>query len=293
MTSICAVLACYNRRDTTLRCLGSLEGQDGGHSVRAVVLDDASSDGTPEALSRFSWVEVLHGDGQRYWNGGMHDAFSAALHTTSDYILWINDDTHLDDDALQRMLTVAANPGIDATAIIVGTTRDPRSGQATYGGLLRDRPLTRPSRFRLIEPEDVPLRSDTMNGNCVLIPMRTADALGPNDPSFTHGLGDLDYGLHATRHGVPVIVAPGTVGTCARNPVPDPPAGALLQRARSSLQAKTAPTQLPPKDWARFLRRWGGPFWPLFFVSPYINAVIAAMANRNNSLRLPSRDATQ
>ena len=62
---IAAVLAVHNRRDLTLACLRSLRAQQvPGVALDVFVLDDASSDGTSEAIAeQFPEVTVLHGDG--------------------------------------------------------------------------------------------------------------------------------------------------------------------------------------------------------------------------------------
>ena len=69
------------------------------------MLDDASTDGTSEAIAeQFPEITVLHGDGKQYWNGGMRRAFGAAIAQDYDYYLWMNDDTCLDDGALALLL---------------------------------------------------------------------------------------------------------------------------------------------------------------------------------------------
>ena len=72
VTRVAAVMAAYIRRDLTLACLRSLRAQRvPGVAQDVFVLEDASSDGTSEAIAdQFPEVTVLHGDGQLYWNGG-------------------------------------------------------------------------------------------------------------------------------------------------------------------------------------------------------------------------------
>ena len=80
-TRVAAVMAAYNRRELTLECLRSLRAQHVPDvTLDAFVLDDASTDGTGEAIAeQFPDVTVLHGDGKQYWNGGMRRAFGAAI----------------------------------------------------------------------------------------------------------------------------------------------------------------------------------------------------------------------
>ena len=110
MTRVAAVMAAYNRRELTLACLRSLEAQQvPGVEQDVFVLDDASSDGTSQAIAeQFPQVNVLRGDGHLYWNGGMRRAFGAAIERDYDHYLWMNDDTRLDDGALAVLLAAEA-----------------------------------------------------------------------------------------------------------------------------------------------------------------------------------------
>lgn len=279
MTSCIAILACHNRRDTTLRCLAALEAQRTSMRLRAVLVDDDSSDGTAEAVkARFGWVTVLPGDGHRYWNGGTHDAFITARESDPDYYLWLNDDTVLDPHAIGVLedahvhLTTTGRDGI-----VAGSVRDPETGLHTYGGVRRDHVWWRPAAFWRVQPCSSVQSVDTMNGNCVLIPRSVVARIGVNDPAFTHGMGDFDYGLRARRAGFAVVQAPGSVGTCPRNPPAPPLVGGRVTRIREVWRRQTSPKGLPPGDWSRFMRRWGGPLWPLFAASPYVKAIVAAV----------------
>ena len=100
MKTIAVVMACYNRKDLTIKCLEHLHAQsvllEKQASINGFLMDDGSTDGTTEAVrERFPSVEVLQGDGSLFWNGGMHAAFAEALKGDYDYYLWLNDDTFL------------------------------------------------------------------------------------------------------------------------------------------------------------------------------------------------------
>src|SRR6266540_3289971 len=103
---VAAVMAAYNRRELTLACLRSLRAQRApGVTLDAFVLDDASTDGTGQAIAEeFPEAALLRGTGRLYWNGGMRTAFGAAIAGDYDYYLWMNDDTALHDGALAVLL---------------------------------------------------------------------------------------------------------------------------------------------------------------------------------------------
>ena len=99
----------------------------------------------------------------------------------------------------------------------MGSTRDPQTGQLTYGGVVHPH-RWRPLRSELVEPGDAPRPCDTMNGQVVLIPRAVVQRIGNIDPAFVQQMGDFDYGLRARAAGCSVWVAPGTVANCAPHP---------------------------------------------------------------------------
>lgn len=258
------MLTCHNRRDTTLACLDRVAHQDVEADLTIVVVDASSSDGTAQAVKAAhpdAVVEVVGSD--VFWNGGMHRAWQIATGLDVDGHVWLNDDTLLDEGALQHLVDTWQSLD-DSTAIIVGTTRDPSDDTPTYGGVRRpDR--RRPLAYELVSSQDVPVRAETMNGNVVLVPSPVVDRIGILEPIYTHGMGDFDYGHRAVAAGIDVWVAPGTHGTCARNDDVPAPTG-----LRDEVRRLRRPTGLPPRDFARFARRWAGPAWPLYWASPYL-----------------------
>lgn len=268
MLRLAVVLTVFNRKELTLECLRSLRAQAVPASVDVFVVDDASTDGTAAAIeAEFPEAVLLQGDGTLFWNGGMRLAFGTAIERDYDAYLWMNDDTVLDDGALATVVDTwseLATRG-EGAAIVVGTTRDPETGELTYGGRVRPDP-SRPLQFELVEPGDEPRPCETMNGNTVLIPRAVVQRVGNIDPAYVQKMGDLDYGLRARAAGCSVWVAPGTIGTCARHPARRSDERPLRDELRRLWSTK----ELPPGPWATFTRRWGGSLWPLRWASPYV-----------------------
>jgi GT2 family glycosyltransferase len=271
---LAALLTCHNRRERTLRCLASLNDQADASLVQieAYVVDADSSDGTPEAVrDRFPEVTLIERGADLYWNGGMRVALAHAYEDDPDFYLWLNDDVELDDDAVGRL--VACHDQLQATrpapTIVVGSTRDPATGDHTYGGVIRPDRVRR-MRYQLVPPGDHPQRVETMNGNCVLVPRAVVERIGNLAAAYTHGMGDYDYGHRADRAGCEIWIAPGTIGTCSRNPATARPSSLSEHRTQS-----TSPTGgLPPDEWRAFVRRWTGNLWPILAVSPYVRRYV-------------------
>lgn len=263
MPSLAVIMTCHNRREATVASLRSLAAsvdRSPGVDYRVFLMDDGSTDGTSDAVAGLGMpVTVLRGTGDLFWNRGMVQAWTAALaHPDAfDGYLLLNDDTVLDDHALATLVQTDADH--EHRAVVVGAVRDPESGRVTYGGVRRTS-RWHPGRVARVPRSDRAQPADTFNANCVYVPSRVCEAIGILDPAFHHAMGDFDYGYRATHHGFQVIVAPGTVGSCARNPVTgtwrDP---AVPIRRRYALLA--SPKGLPRLEWQEFLRRHGAP-WP-------------------------------
>jgi GT2 family glycosyltransferase len=284
MMRIAALLTCHNRCRETLACLRSIYGNVLPKSTQLDVflVDDGSTDGTSDQVrTHFSGVRLLHGDGTLFWNKGMHCAFGAAIAKGYDYYLWVNDDTLLFADAIDRLLSTTEQVRRESAGpvIMVGSTRNAETGEATYGGRVRRRPL-QPLWYDLVIPEDRPLPCDTMNGNCVLIPSDVASRVGNLDPTFTHAIGDYDYGLRASKAGVGIWVAPGFVGTGSRNPVSRNHVHRSNESLRDRLRRITAPKNFPLREWWIYTYRHAGLLWILHWLSPYTKEVLAYLGER-------------
>ncbi len=288
---VTALLTCFNRKATTLACLRQLAqaAAQAEVTLTAVLADDSSPDGTAAAVAaEFPWVRVLHGDGGLFWNRGMHLAMGEALRDPArDLLLWLNDDTLLRPDALQRLLDAeqALRAASGRPGIVVGATADRGTGQLSYSGQVRASRWRR-FQFRKVHSIHEPVRCETMNGNVVLLPRAVADDVGNLDPVFAHAMGDIDYGLRATARGHPIVVAAGFVGDCSNNPV----AGTHLDASlplRRRWQLLTHRKALPFRSWLQLTRRHGGWLWPAYFAWPYLRLLASALRRSRPSTARP------
>lgn len=198
----------FNRKKTTLRCLEDLKNQQYDREkirINVYLTNDGCTDGTPEAVKEeYPEVKIVEGDGTLFWNRGMYTAWLEAAKDNPDFYLWLNDDTFLYNDCIERLLMESEKN--DNKVIVVGSTCEMGNQQKiTYGGW---------RNFKLITNLQKPQRCDTINGNIVLIPKAVYEILGTNDPYYRHVAGDTDYGLRAKANGVPVYTGVGVFGEC-------------------------------------------------------------------------------
>jgi GT2 family glycosyltransferase len=251
--SIAICIAVFNRREQTMRCLAKLDSaiQKANFNYTVYLLDDASSDGTADAVAKnFSQVKVLRGDGNHYWAGGMRVAYGEALKVEHDFYIWLNDDVVLDEDAIERAINtydflVQEFGGLH---LIVGAMRDPKTQAMTYSGLTR-KPGALPWKFEKIAPWlDRARPCDTFNGNFILIPREAAQKIGNIPPAYIQTLADFDLGLTAKRAGIRCWIAPGFLGQCPAN-----------ETGRKNWKSNGLTLR---EKWSKLEHPLGYPFWP-------------------------------
>jgi GT2 family glycosyltransferase len=281
MPRIAIIMTCHNRRDTTVASLQSLaasatEVNDLDYMV--YLTDDGSTDGTARAVSALGLpLVIIEGTGDLFWNRGMVMAWRAAAEHRSchDGFLLLNDDTVLDPGALAVLLALSQR--LSGSAVIVGATRDPVTGGLTYGGVKRVSSW-HPGRTAQLPLSGELQDADAFNANCVLVPKAVAQSIGMLDPLFHHSMGDFDYGYRARNHGFRVIVAPGTVATCAANSARDTWRDSTQPLGRR-LKLLSSPKGLPFREWRVFLKRHGA-LAPTFLAAmPYMNVFVSSLAH--------------
>lgn len=212
---IAVLLTTFNRRQKTIACLETLKSQMLPEEVKLEVYltDAASTDGTVNAVKEsFPSAKIYIKDSNLFWAGGMRNSWNEALKYDPDYYLLLNDDTHLNENAVSILL----NKGYPHPSVCVGSTVDPNTGERSYGG----RSLVSKKRWKddlVIFSETEYLKCDVANANIMLVPREIVSKVGILSKGYTHGLADYDYTLKVNKAGYNVYVAPGYLGTCVND----------------------------------------------------------------------------
>ncbi len=209
--SISVLITCHNRKNKTLECLRLLflqNGLDTDFYIKVFLVDDASTDGTSLAVDKYyPLVKIIHGNGNLFWNRGMHLAWEVARKESNpNFYLWLNDDTFLFEDAILSALK-SSRLELD---IVCGSTCDDK-GILTYGGYTQ--------RNNKLIPNGAIQNCDYCNGNFLLIPAAVVDSIGLNDRRFSHGIGDFDYTVRAKKAGCNLYITPNFIGICSSNDI--------------------------------------------------------------------------
>lgn len=218
---IAVLVTCFNRVNTTLRCLGLLI--DGVAMVDDVAMkiflvDDASPDGTgAKVRERFPEVHVIDGTGGLFWNGGMCRAYAETVDEPFDAFLMFNDDTAVEPSLIGPFLEDYRQLNATQPTILVAPMASAVTGAPTYGGYRRRHPL-RPMNLERVPPTGRIETIDSFNGNFVLIPGKFMRDIGGMDPRYFHSTGDIDLSMMAKRHGVMMALWSRPLGICELNP---------------------------------------------------------------------------
>lgn len=249
--NVLAIATCFNRCQITKKSIESLICNNPKINFTFVIVDDNSSDGTKEMLSQYQCVNIIEGNGELFYSGGMRKGIEAAKRHKEifDYCMLFNDDVSFFDYAIERMIAVFPFQEAD---IIIGATCD-RNGKVTYAGVSKDSWFVPRCRLIFSDKEEL-MPCETFNANCVLIKYPVFMKLDNIDPVYTHNMGDFDYGFQAHRQGYKLYVSNFFVGICEKTTTEGSWRDRTLSR-KERLKIKNINKGTPNKAWFHYLKK--------------------------------------
>ena len=270
MLKVLGLMTCFNRKEKTVRALNNLIKGNPGIEFSFIVVDDASTDGTAEALEQMNNMTLISGNGGLFYSGGMRLAIAEAkkMLNSFDYCLLFNDDVDFEVSAIEKLCSK------DSSCIWIGPTSDEKGG-LSYGGVIKIS-CWRPKTKIIMADRPEGALCDTFNANCVLIPWGIFEKLDNIDEVYTHSMGDFDYGFSAKRKGVVIRVADTFVGVCPDNPVKSNGNWRNTELSRKRrLQLKESPKGLPFKEYFHYLNKNYNFFTAVVYsLIPYVRILI-------------------
>lgn len=208
---VAVMVACYNRKELTQRCLESLKKQLSEIAEKKFdiyVYDDGSTDGTYEMLlEKFPEVFVIRGKGNAYWCRSMHYLMKTAVDKKYDFYMMVNDDVYFYAGAIKTMFQSYRE--INEGCGIVGAFKSAYSKKGTYGGRNR--------QMELLTPNGKLQQCIWADWNCFLICADVVKKTGMIDGKYQHAWGDWDYVYRMIKKGFPIYETADYIGECELN----------------------------------------------------------------------------
>jgi GT2 family glycosyltransferase len=201
------IIPVFNRLHFTRACLLALRQQT-SQAFRVIVVDDGSTDGTYQELTRnFAEVEVLRGTGEMFWTAAVNMGIRRALAYGADRVMTLNNDVVPPPNFIAQMLLWA---GRHPRALLGPLELNATNGEPVFGGEVFSF-LTHKCRrlLDILPPEDRHgLHPVTyLPGRGLLIPVEVLRTTGLFDEQrLPHYLADYDFTSGARRRGFPVYI---------------------------------------------------------------------------------------
>nr|WP_321399791.1 glycosyltransferase family 2 protein [uncultured Desulfobacter sp.] len=207
MADITIIILSYNTKILLLNCLESVLDTTKELSVDVVVVDNASSDGSPDAAKRqFPNVHLI----ENSRNLGFAKANNIALRqVTGKYALLLNSDTRLTPGAVKNLydfMEQQADAGVACGQLLNedGSKQNSFAYFPGFGSLLVNESLINTlSPFRKSKRSTInaPLRVESCIGACILLRMSAVEAAGFLDEAFFFFFEETDLARTMRQKG--------------------------------------------------------------------------------------------
>ncbi len=191
----CILIPVFNRKPITLQCLELLGWTRDQSDWRVIIIDDASTDGTADAIrQQHPQVELVIGNGDLYWTGGMVAGMRRSLELGADVMIWLNDDTKPDEKSLRRLASIVReHPDwmVSSTSLVDGVEFNCHSLQAKAA----------PKTGAEFDPADM------LAGYQVAFSRQLVETIGyPDESRWPQTAGDSSYSYTANLKGFKVLI---------------------------------------------------------------------------------------
>ena len=215
------VIVSYNGRDYLRHCLTSVYEHTRDVQYEAIVVDNASRDGTPDMVAaEFPQATLVRRTANAGFAAGVNEGVRQAR---GEAFLLLNPDSLLTANVLPAMLAylrahedigILAPKLMDADGTLQLSCRAfPSFSTALFNRyslatrLFRNNPLSR--RYLMTGFDHARIAGvDWVSGACWLLPRGAYEAIGPLDEGYFWSIEDVDYCQRAHRAGLRVVYFP-------------------------------------------------------------------------------------
>lgn len=203
------IIPVFNKAGLTRQCLATLREScaDAGDG-EVIVIDNGSSDETPQMLREFPWVRAIRNDVNRGYAAANNQGAALA---SGEYLVLLNNDIVAHAGWLASMLHVARSTGAGA----VGARLLFPNGTLQHAGVRISPTPAGAAGFVPIHdmygyPGDYPdagrvIDMQVVTGACLLTPRALYAQLGGLDEGYWNGYEDVDYCLRVRERGLRVV----------------------------------------------------------------------------------------
>jgi len=201
------VIVSFNARADLERCLQSLHDAPPSRPHEIIVVDNASSDGSVDAVRRWPTVRVIETGANLGFSRGNNVGIRASRGTN---LLLLNSDTLVPAGAIDRLLsTLDGHPEV----AVAGPRVVDANGRAelSFGKMigpfaeLRQKQIAKGDVDALTRRQQYP---DWVSGACLLVRRADADAVGLLDERYVMYLEDVDFCAAIRARGRRILFTP-------------------------------------------------------------------------------------
>lgn len=210
--TIYALIPVFNRLAMTKQVLTCLRSQQIEEDLQLIVIDDGSTDRTEEFLTSQQDITFLKGDGSLWWGGAIEVGLQRVLSKaqTTDWVLFINNDTYFKNDFVQSLLNSARTHAPAAVGSVICDVAPPNR-LLSIGAMIdtsRSKVTDKLNNACDPDPETILHSVDALSGRGTLFPVSAFRAAGTMKTIWwPHYLADYEFSIRVRKAGFKLLVS--------------------------------------------------------------------------------------
>lgn len=213
LPKIGVIIANWNRKSDTLRCLESVLASDYPFT-EVLVVDNKSTDGSVEAiLDIYPHIQLIQNKENLGFTGGYNTGIRFFLNKGIDFVFLLNNDAIIMPDTIQKLVQSAMyNPDAGFVGPIICSIKDPNL-ILTAGGLLLDgwKPWHRGTGELYRAKLDFKSEIDFLSGCALLVSKIAIETVGLLDEDYYAYHEEIDWCYRGKKAGFQLIFVPEAI----------------------------------------------------------------------------------
>lgn len=208
---VVSVILNTNRKADTLECMRSL-AQSTYPNHRAIVLDNASTDGSVEAIeAEFPEVHIIRLQHNLGYAGNNNAGVDAAMQMGANWVLVLNEDTILATDCIQNMVVEAERDHqVGVVGPLVYHHDEPKVIQSAGGRLDETWQSIHIGQNQVDQGQfSSPQPVDWITGCSIMVRRSVIEQVGALDERFFYYWEEVDWCRRAAEAGWKILMVPG------------------------------------------------------------------------------------